>query len=188
MGGMTLDELDELEDEEEEAVLAQYREQRMAEIRALQAKATFGDVREISAEDYVAQVNRAGEGIHVVLHLYKQGVPLCAVVNHHLATLAAKFPNTKFLKSISTTCVPNYPDRNLPTVFIYFEGQLKHQIVGPDSFRGGLNMTSDDLEYALGQHGAVATAIKKDPRPAVTDYMMTSLRGTRDNDSDDNDW
>ena len=53
---MDLDELDELEDEEEERILEQYRRQRMAQIKDLQARARFGDVREISAEDYIAQV------------------------------------------------------------------------------------------------------------------------------------
>ena len=72
MEDMTLDELDELEDDEEERVLEEYRRQRMAEIRAKQAKSVYGDVREISAEDYVAEVNKAGDGVPVVLHLYKQ--------------------------------------------------------------------------------------------------------------------
>ena len=82
-------------------------------------------MREISADDYVAQVNNAGEGVWVVLHLYKQGVPLCALINQYLVAMAARFPTVKFLRSISTTCIPNYPDQNLPTCFVYFEGQLK---------------------------------------------------------------
>lgn len=49
------------------------RQKRIAEIKALQAKSKFGDVREISAVDYVQEVNKAGDGIWVVLHLYKQG-------------------------------------------------------------------------------------------------------------------
>ena len=57
---MDLDELDELEDEEEERILDQYRRQRMAQMKELQAKSRFGDVREISAEDYIAQVCRNG--------------------------------------------------------------------------------------------------------------------------------
>ncbi len=57
MEDMNLDELDELEDEEEERILEQYRRQRMAQIKELQAKSVYGDVRDISAEDYVAQVN-----------------------------------------------------------------------------------------------------------------------------------
>lgn len=49
-----------------------FRKERMAQIRARQAKAKFGDVREISAEDYVQEVNKAGDETYVILHLYKQ--------------------------------------------------------------------------------------------------------------------
>ena len=56
---MNLDELDELEDDEEERILEQYRRQRMAQIKELQAKSVYGDVRDISADDYVAQVSRS---------------------------------------------------------------------------------------------------------------------------------
>lgn len=45
----------------------------MAEILAVQQKAKFGSVKEISAVDYVDEVNKAGEGVWVVLHLYKTG-------------------------------------------------------------------------------------------------------------------
>ena len=55
----------------------------------------YGDVREISAQDYVAEVNKAGDGVFVVLHLYKQGIPLCALINQYLTQLAAKFPTVK---------------------------------------------------------------------------------------------
>ena len=41
MEDMTLDELDELEDDEEERVLEQYRQQRMAQIKALQQKSRY---------------------------------------------------------------------------------------------------------------------------------------------------
>ena len=46
MEDMTLDELDELEDEEEERILEEYRRARMAEIKKMQAKASFGTVGE----------------------------------------------------------------------------------------------------------------------------------------------
>jgi hypothetical protein len=68
-----LDELDELEDEEDDRVLQQYRLKRIAEMKALQEKAKYGTVLEITAVDYVKEVNQAGEGVWVVLHLYKAG-------------------------------------------------------------------------------------------------------------------
>ena len=45
----------------------------MAEIQRLQRKEKYGEVKEISAQDYVREVNQAGEGVWVVLHLFKQG-------------------------------------------------------------------------------------------------------------------
>lgn len=66
-------------------------------------------------------------------------IPLCTLINQHLSQLARKFPQTKFLKSISTTCIPDYPDRNLPTIFVYFEGEMKGQFIGPLVF-GGMNL------------------------------------------------
>ena len=67
-------------------------------------------------------------------------IPLCKLVNKHITDLARKFPETKFLKSVSSVCIPNYPDKNLPTVFVYFEGEMKKQYIGPMEF-GGMNLT-----------------------------------------------
>ena len=69
-------------------------------------------------------------------------VPLCALINKHMDALAMKFPCTKFIRSISTTCIPNYPDHNLPTLFIYFQGDLKGQMAGPIVF-GGMKLSQD---------------------------------------------
>lgn len=49
------------------------RQKRLAEWKATQMKNVFGEIVEISGQDYVKEVNKAGEGIWVVLHLYKQG-------------------------------------------------------------------------------------------------------------------
>ncbi len=98
----------------------------------------------------------------------------------------------KFLKSISTTCIPNYPDRNLPTLFFYRDGQMRGQLVGPHEFRG-TGQTQDELEFLLGAKvGALEqlTKIAQDPRPAVRDVMMGALtgKGRDDDSSDENDW
>lgn len=137
-------------------------------MEALQKRAIFGSVIEISAVDYVNHVNKAGNGVWVVLHLYRSGypyygplsrqwfntsllfsltlcslsIPLCSLVNQHIVQLARKFPATKFLKSVSTTCIPNYPDKNLPTVFVYFEDDLKGKLIGPFDL-GGMKITLD---------------------------------------------
>nr|XP_055071911.1 phosducin-like protein 3 [Misgurnus anguillicaudatus] len=187
---MTLDELDENEDEfneEDEMAIEMYRQKRLAEWKANQIKNVFGEVNEISGLDYVQEVNKAGDGIWVILHLYKQGIPLCTLINQHLSLLARKFPQTKFLKSISTTCIPNYPDRNLPTLFVYYEGEMKGQFIGPLVF-GGMNLKCDELEWRLSETGAIKTDLEENPRKQIQDQLMTSIRCTgpnhRDGDED----
>jgi hypothetical protein len=184
---MDLDELDELEDEEEEKILLQMRQQRISEIKAKMEKSRFGEVREITAVDYVQEVNKAGEGIMVVLHLYKQGIPLCALINEYMNRLAPRFPQTKFLKAIASTCIPNYPDKNLPTIFVYFGGTLKAQMVGPLELRG-VKLTEQEFEYLLGKTDAIDTKIKEDPKPKVKDVMFSSLRNQVDDLADEGDW
>ena len=56
-----------------------YRQQRMAEIMAAQQKAKYGSVKEITAVDYVDEVNKAGDGVWVILHLYRTGYPFNGV-------------------------------------------------------------------------------------------------------------
>ena len=151
------------------------------------------------------EVNKAGEGVFVILHLYKQGVPLCALVNEYMNRLAPRFPTTKFIRAISTTCIPNYPDKNLPTIFVYHEGAMKSQIIGPEQMRG-MNLTEKEFEFMLGKSGAIETDVKEDPKPKVfqcfnqlidlttlrflqvKDFMMSSLGCGNNNEDDGNDW
>ncbi|XP_069747142.1 phosducin-like protein 3 [Narcine bancroftii] len=187
---MTLDELEENEDEfgeEDERAIEMYRQQRLAEWKAKQMKKVFGEVLEISGPEYVQEVTKAGDDLWVILHLYKQGIPICALINRHLNELARKFPETKFIKAISTTCIPNYPDRNLPTVFVYQDGNIKAQYVGPLVF-GGMNLTKDELEWKLSRSGAIKTELEENPRQKIEDRMMSAIRTsapTKDSDSEE---
>jgi hypothetical protein len=90
---------------------------------------------------------------------------LCALINQHLSGLARKFPDVKFVKAISTTCIPNYPDKNLPTIFVYLGGDIKAQFIGPLVF-GGMNLTRDELEWKLSESGAVKTDLEENPKKA----------------------
>lgn len=172
---LSLDELELLEDDEDERVLLEYRKKRIAEMKEAALKAKFGDVREISAEDYVEQVNKAGDNVWVVLHLYKPGIPHCTLINNCLNQLAPKFRATKFLKSVSDTCIPNFPDKNLPTIFVYCEGNMKKKFIGSAELRG-MNLTCDELEWMLSEVGAVKTDLESDPRQKPRDVLFSSLQ------------
>lgn len=169
------DEDEDLLDSDDERAMERYRQQRLAEMKAAASKNRFGTVVEISGQDYVDEVTKAGPDIWVVLHLYASGVPICSLIHNHMQQLAARFPQTKFLRSVATTCIPNFPERNLPTICIYFEGDLKKQFVGSQELRGE-KLTVEELEFMLGQVGAIPTKIQEDPRAPIADTMMSDLK------------
>jgi len=41
--------------------------------------------------------------------------------------VAPRFRAVKFVKIVSTAAIENWPDRNLPTLFVYHDGELKGQ-------------------------------------------------------------
>lgn len=46
------------------------------------------------------------------------------MINNAFKELAVKYPNIKFLKTISTQCVENFPDSSLPYILYYKDGEL----------------------------------------------------------------
>ena len=141
------------------------------------------------------------QAVTVLIFYYKdfcliiKRIPLCSLINQHLQVLSAKFPATKFIKSISTTCIPNYPDKNLPTVFVYFENQMKNQTVGPLAFNG-MNLKCDDLEWMLHRIGALSSTLNRDKNSdfekndrleSYEKKMINSIRQGVINKADDSD-
>ena len=116
----------------------------------------------LSRADYTAEVNRAGEGVGVVVFLSKPRHYLSAYTLVMLEQLARKFCDVKFLQIESTECIPDYPDRNLPTLFVYRDDDLLAQCIGPAAF-GGPSFGIDDVEWELSQAGIVATDLKVNP-------------------------
>lgn len=152
-----------LEDNEDDDFIREYRNKRLNEIQLSSQKQRFGEVREITATDYVMQVNRAGEDIWVVLLLYRPGHPMSSQMQAIFNDLAPKFTETKFLKSISTLCIANFPDSDLPAVFVYKNGQLIKQLIGPMIF-GTQKITNEEVEWILSTTGAITTSLEEDPR------------------------
>eukprot|EP00729_Bicosta_minor_P010828 gene10827-34236_t len=208
-GASTLDELDALledvADDDEEKAREAYRAARIAEMKAAAGKPEFGEIINITGNEYVREINGAGKGVFVALLLYRTDLPVCRLLQQHFATLAPKFKNTKFVQSVAQSCIPNYPDKNLPTVFVYHEDDLKMQFTGPAIF-GGESMKENDVEWALSCSGALETEMEGNPRTVhkegankapfgmrVTDATRRSLdgkskkSGSHDSDSSDSD-
>uniref|UniRef100_A0A6G3MHH1 Viral IAP-associated factor homolog (Trinotate prediction) n=1 Tax=Henneguya salminicola TaxID=69463 RepID=A0A6G3MHH1_HENSL len=136
--------------------LESIRRQRINQIKAFHEKAKFGYVYEITAADYTTEINEAGKDIWVILHLYQENVQKCLSINASMNTLAAQYPMIKFVRSVATKCIQNYPDSSVPTIFIYRNNNLICQYIGQQYF-GTPNkvFTDNDLFKILQAHKMV---------------------------------
>eukprot|EP01017_Pseudomicrothorax_dubius_P036382 TRINITY_DN5201_c0_g1_i14.p1 TRINITY_DN5201_c0_g1~~TRINITY_DN5201_c0_g1_i14.p1 ORF type:complete len:244 (+),score=86.15 TRINITY_DN5201_c0_g1_i14:75-806(+) len=149
----TAEQLKELEDDLEEDVLNQYMKKRMEEIKEQSSKPRFGKVLEISKQDYVTEVNEAPKGVPVVIHLYQDYVTECRVINERLNDLAAKYQHVKFIRSVATRCVENFPDSKCPTMIFYQDGKILSQVTNADKQIGKL--TVENVERLLARQGVI---------------------------------
>eukprot|EP01039_Chlorochromonas_danica_P008720 gene8720-9610_t len=127
---LDLDELDELEDDyEDDRILEHYRQQRLQEMKQAMVKNRFGELLDIIKDDWVREVTDGSKSCPVVVLLYDNALIECRLMEEALRVLAAKFRYIKFLKIKYNHAIENWPERNLPTVFVYVDGALKTQLI-----------------------------------------------------------
>ena len=150
------------DDDDDSSELARIRAERLDELRGLKP-ARFGSILEITRTDYVTEVNKAPEGVGVVVFLFKRRHYLSSYMLVLLEKLARKFGDVKFVQIESQECIPGYPDSNLPTLLIYRDDDLLRQCTGPSAF-GGKSFGIDSVEWELAQSGVVSTELKQRPK------------------------
>merc|ERR1712227_368088 len=184
--GTDLDDIDRLleedMDDEEEAIFNKIRMERMAELKAKQSKDKFGTVVDINGQTWKQEVNQAGDDIWVIVHLYDKGVMLSNILNNHFVNLASKYKHVKFVRGVAKECVPNYPDKNLPTVFVYRNGTLAIQWIGGGNF--GRDPKLEEVEWMLHEKTIITSDMEQDPRKKTEDMFTRNVLGyvgARDN-------
>lgn len=166
----TEEELEELEDDlDDDRFLEEYRKKRLAEMQEAVKINKYGSVVPISGSDFVREVSQAPPEVWVVVLLYKDGFPECRVLLQCLEELAARYPATKFVKIVSTQCIPNYPDRNLPTVLVYNNSAVKANYVGSHTF--GRRCTPEGVALLLCQSDPVLNDGQSGSNPSREDVI-----------------
>nr|XP_043606328.1 phosducin-like protein 3 [Erigeron canadensis]XP_043606329.1 phosducin-like protein 3 [Erigeron canadensis] len=191
----TEEELEDLEDDlDDDRFLEEYRRKRLAEMKQVVKIAKFGSIIPISGSDFVREVSQAPSDVWVVVILYKDGSPGCGVLMQCLEELATMYSATKFVKIISTECIPNYPDCNLPTVLVYNNGAVKANYVGLTTF--GRRCTPEGVALVLcqsdpvlndGQTGGEASreAVLEGVRRRFIEKVVTKYENDDDGSSSD---
>lgn len=172
--------------------LAQMKNEMDSKLQHLdQAEPEFGFVRMIGKQEYIRQVNEAGEGVDVILHLFKDSVDECVQINRVLDSLAPQFPKVKFLKGISDKIVPNFPDRQLPYLLYYRDGAMKKGLQRLEFKMSIKKITEFSIRQMFYTLGVKALKIDRE-KPSVKGEWRDKMGWKRkqhreDFDSDDED-
>lgn len=126
----TIAELTELYEQTDDPFVEEYKLKRSRQLQLYKQRQKFGEVYEISYDTYMKEVTQASEEHFVVLHLYKDSQPMCVQINEIFAVLAKKHREVKFCKGICDVIVPNFSDKNVPTIIIYYKKQCVAQLQG----------------------------------------------------------
>src|SRR5271154_5529095 len=124
--GKDLDELDALEDEEDEAFLEKYRQQRVQELQSLSQKSLHGAVYPISKPEYSREVTEASKSGPVLVNLTSSlGTNVeSRVLTELWRQAASEFGEIKFCEMRGDQAIEGYPDKNCPTILVYMNGDL----------------------------------------------------------------
>jgi hypothetical protein len=172
----SLDELDELEDELEDRVLAEYRSKRLAQLQDKQKTELFGTIPQIKEFEFIKEVSEASKEVTVVCHLFVYSKPECQLLNKCLEAVASRQKAIKFVKIIAQECIHNYPESNVPTLLIYKDGNILKQIVGLSEF-GGLKMTDKTLEWVLASYKVLDSNLRNNPLQEQQRMKMNIKKG-----------
>ena len=156
------DDVNDDDDEEEEdfAFMASYREKRISEMilkskskREEHAKKTFGGVRRIERAEWTTEVTSSSHEIPVVVLLVKENNEACDRLEKVVEDLADKYrTKTKFVRADATEIIPNYPERNTPTIILYRNGDVVENIVGIEQFGGRNGVNSETVRRRVRAH------------------------------------
>lgn len=97
-------------------------------------------------KSYAKEIKEACQESCVVLHLYQDYFKVCGLLNKHMNYIAPKYPKTKFCKSIATKTIPDFPDDRLPTLLLFKDGKLCHNITQADK---KVKFTQEKIEKFL---------------------------------------
>ncbi|CAI5937163.1 unnamed protein product [Closterium sp. NIES-64] len=142
-------------------------------------------VERITGPDFVREVTEASQSVWVVVHLFRD-----SIISNCLSELARSHPQTKFVRIVSTECIPNYPDAHLPTLLVYHKGALKATLAGMHQF-GGKNCTTQDVAFALCKVGPVLASEDEDEEAVMErvqkDYVKNIVKRHVEKGDDEDD-
>ena len=183
-GGDDGDESYEDSDADDDQALRAYREARVAELKAAQArKAEGGLLVQVSKASWEAEVVAASVGRWVVVHLHAdsslesqtgRGVPQqCAALALALREVAARFAGIRCCQLPALDAIPPSQLGKLPALFCYRDGSLQHSLMGAKAF--GAAPSAAQLVHMLSEVEVVDPSEGTPMGGAVSDHDSDDL-------------
>ena len=131
------------EEDEDEAFMKSYREKRISEMMKEKEKEGKNNRNEyilVSREEWTKEVTLISHSNPVLVLLTKENSKECYPLERVMEDVAHKYrlSTTKFRRAEARDIIPNYPERNVPTLILYRNGDVVENIVGIGQF-GGMN-------------------------------------------------
>lgn len=193
--------LDNLDEDDMEAI----RNRRIQAMKQLQQQKQewlnqgHGEYTEITTEKEFFDESKKSKNL--VCHFYRDTTFRCKIVDKHLAILAPKHLETKFIRINVEKCpflVERLRIKVLPTICIAKDGKTTDYIVGFDDLGGSDDFPIEMLEWRLGRaeviqySGDLLTPPWEPSKSSVKkifSHAKKTIRDDGDDDSeDDGDW
>ena len=188
MDQMTSDDLEELREKRREQLKKQARQKQ----EWLQKG--HGQYSEIPGEkEFFAELK---DSPRIVCHFYRESTFRCKIVDKHLALLAPKHVETKFVKidaEKSHFLVQRLNVKVLPTILIVKDSKFIDRIVGFDDLGGRDEFSTEMMEWRIAQSGAINysgdLSVRPDApqKPKANILASRTIRGKTSRDDSDSD-
>lgn len=160
---LTQEEVDDLlSDDEDDEFFAEFRRQRLADLKQQAACPTFGSVCEISPDVYLQEVYEEDARVVVIVHLFNNNVPACPLMNRHLESIAREYPSIKFVKMAVSdqqnnnhscddylSTIINIDKVALPMLIFHKAGEVQHTLVGAEHEFNTTRFSKEDITWLI---------------------------------------
>ena len=152
-------------------------------------------VRLITREEWTREVTKVSHTNPVLVLLTRENNADCYPLERVVEDLAYKYraSETKFRRAEARHIIPNYPERNVPTIILYRNGDVVENIVGIEQF-GGRNGVNPETVKRRVRMTAKASEFLMDEREAEEKESERQRKireeranGTNNNDEGDDD-
>ncbi|KAH0572392.1 Thioredoxin-like family protein [Spironucleus salmonicida] len=168
-------------DEEDKVFFEQERQKRKDIITQLRSQKRFGQIKRISRQDYVSEVE---ENVNILVYIDSEHLRECKLINALLNEVAQRFIHLKILVIDFQQASSGMPEAAVPMLVYYKQGAEKPEKIAVQSGLaqiGGWNLKVEDIIVILSKKGMIEAQFDdQENAPTIEKIMMRGIKGEKD--------